>query len=383
MLDFTDISEHQRLAVDICVKRIVSGEKLTRLAGYAGTGKTTLSGIIAERADIEPEFCAYTGKAASVLTRKGYPAQTVHSLIMRYLGKYRDKRGDVELDFELDRGKASFLHGKLIVIDETSMIGAWLGSRIMSIGVPVLAIGDPFQLPPVKDVAYFGGQPDAMLTKVERHGGVILDLATDIRQYGTRAILRPEYGSVNAGSIGQSAALSFDQIICGKNATRHNRNRKMREMLGLSDMGLVAPGERIVCLENNYQLGVFNGQQFRVSGESYYDGRHIVAHLECECEDIPQYPTCFNCGWINGTRTKLWPDGFEYTGSSAKPDISHSLGAMVATYGYVLTANKAQGSEWESVLVIREPDMGGNKSRWLYTAVTRAQKQLVVIRRSL
>ena len=55
-----------------------------RLFGYAGTGKTTLARHIADAADGEVKFAAFTGKAASVMRGKGCRgASTIHSLIYR------------------------------------------------------------------------------------------------------------------------------------------------------------------------------------------------------------------------------------------------------------------------------------------------------------
>jgi exodeoxyribonuclease-5 len=53
------------------------------------------------------------------------------------------------------------------------------------------------------------------------------------------------------------------------------------------------------------------------------------------------------------------------------------------TYGYAITCHKAQGSEWDNVLVIEEgfPFDKEEHKRWLYTAATRAAKKLVIIRK--
>jgi exodeoxyribonuclease V len=51
------------------------------------------------------------------------------------------------------------------------------------------------------------------------------------------------------------------------------------------------------------------------------------------------------------------------------------------TYGYGLTVHKAQGSQWNHVLVFDESDCFRDQSaRWLYTAVTRAADRLTLVK---
>ena len=52
------------------------------------------------------------------------------------------------------------------------------------------------------------------------------------------------------------------------------------------------------------------------------------------------------------------------------------------TFGYAITCHKAQGSEWNKVLVIEEsfPFPKDEHARWLYTACTRAASRLVLVR---
>src|SRR6187551_3994389 len=66
------------------------GQRVFRLDGYAGTGKTTLARHLASQHDGEVLFGAFTGKAASVLNKKGCPASTLHSLL------YTPKTGSEE-----------------------------------------------------------------------------------------------------------------------------------------------------------------------------------------------------------------------------------------------------------------------------------------------
>lgn len=46
-------------------------------------------------------------------------------------------------------------------------------------------------------------------------------------------------------------------------------------------------------------------------------------------------------------------------------------------YGYCLTAHKAQGSEWNEVLVLEEIGRTWDPRRWRYTVATRAKERLV------
>ncbi|WP_268354713.1 AAA family ATPase [Bacillus haynesii] len=68
------------------------------LAGYAGTGKTTLVNYVIDKLNIklsEVTFACYTGKAALVVTQKAqgkYKASTIHSLIY---DTYVDKKLEI------------------------------------------------------------------------------------------------------------------------------------------------------------------------------------------------------------------------------------------------------------------------------------------------
>jgi exodeoxyribonuclease V len=50
------------------------------------------------------------------------------------------------------------------------------------------------------------------------------------------------------------------------------------------------------------------------------------------------------------------------------------------TYGYALTCHKAQGSQWDEVIVFDESStFREDKNRWLYTATTRAAERLTIV----
>ena len=75
------LTKKQEEGLRIAVERFKNGEPYTCIAGYAGTGKSTLIKYIIAALDIPPEevsYVAYTGKAAQVLRQKGCPIQLPH-----------------------------------------------------------------------------------------------------------------------------------------------------------------------------------------------------------------------------------------------------------------------------------------------------------------
>jgi exodeoxyribonuclease-5 len=407
-------TEQQASALDMMYKRIEAGEPESRLFGYAGTGKTTIAHQIALQMAGQTLFAAFTGKAASVLTRKGCPATTIHSLIYLPTG---DKQGEIDkltekyealddvttdLAFELSaaieelemlKHKPGFVlnpgsvlaFADLLIVDEVSMVDKNLASDLLAFGVPIIALGDPAQLPPVGSGGYFtkGGESvaDAMLTDVRRQaeGGDIIELATSVRN--TRGL--PKGNDQVVRQISRSGAMEADQILVGKNATRWSKNLKMRKLLG-RDGEVLSRNEKIICLENNKNLKCMNGQMFIVqeTHESKHNGL-IEALLICDCDGFdPSYPTCSLCKWtpkwlplhIGGflseeeeSRLKVMPYGKKQA-------------AMYATYGYAITVHKAQGSEWKNVVLFDESAVFRKDGwRWLYTGITRASEGLVVV----
>ena len=144
MTDITPTDEQAK-----AIKAIVDwyGEKGRNefyLAGYAGVGKSTIAALAIE--DIKERHnaknvrtAAYTGKAASVLRKKGNEAaQTIHSLI--YIPTV-DKKTK-ELKFVLSKDSAA-ADADLIVLDECSMIDDRLADDLRSFGKKILVMGDP------------------------------------------------------------------------------------------------------------------------------------------------------------------------------------------------------------------------------------------------
>jgi exodeoxyribonuclease-5 len=336
-----------------------------RLFGYAGTGKTTLAKHIAEGVDGKVLFAAFTGKAACVMRAKGcFGASTIHSLIYRA----RDS-GEETPSFDL-WNEAPASKAKLIVIDECSMVDAELGRDLMSFGVPVLVLGDPAQLPPIQGGGFFtDAKPDVMLTEVHRQAqhSPIVRLSMDIRagnalaegQYGETTVVRRE-------ALDPQRVIDADQVLVGRNSTRRKYNARMREHRGFTDP-LPAAGDKLVCLRNNKRKGLFNGGLWQVKQRPA--ARRSILKLQLKPdEDVG----------AKGVKVSVRPECF--TGGLEEFDWPQRKPYDEFDYGYVLTVHKAQGSQWDDVVLFDESfAFQDSRERWLYTGVTRAAKRLTVV----
>ena len=344
-------------------------------------------------------YGAYTGKAAAVMREKGcYEATTIHRLIYTSRDKgtarlkelqqqlldlddpsctYTNVAGMAailrrEIAAEIDRLKAPHFrlnpesevrNAALVVVDECSMVNERMGEDLLSFGTPVLVLGDPAQLPPVRSGGYFTSrEPDMMLTEVHRQArnSGILRLATDMRE-GCK--LEPvDYGEarvLHRGDLDPSTVLGYDQILVGRNNTRRATNRRVRELLG-HESPLPVPDDKLVCLRNNHDLGLLNGETWAVLNCINIKGDKVDLTIEDDERTI-------------NVEAWKWP----FLGEE-RPPFSHDRDVQEFDYGNVLTVHKSQGSAWRSVLVFAER-FKGNTAQWRYTAVTRASERLTVV----
>jgi len=427
-----ELSDEQQAAVAL-VREWFTGRETAfdvprpfRLFGPAGTGKTTLAKHLGPALGASIAFAAYTGKAAHVLRSKGVPATTIHSAIYRPAGNKelmaeRDRLQDMrdrlvdepamgehahadysqdiaEIDSRLAEIEAEMRvatgwklrdpydcewspqYTDLIVLDECSMVDAKMAADIESFGTPVLVLGDPFQLPPIGGAGHYtSGDPDVLLDHIHRQAleSPVLRLATDIR---TTAL--PEV--TETASV--SAMLAADQVICWRNETRWKINRVLRKKLGRPE-GRPVEGDRVMCLTNNRDIGILNGQQFDVHEvKPAYDG-DAWALMVRECGEPETAPVREILAWADGFR-----DWNGEQGLKVRRAFRGKVGAF--TFANAITAHKAQGSEWESVYIIDEtPAMRAMEARkqgaaaadllarrWAYTATTRARESVTLAR---
>jgi exodeoxyribonuclease-5 len=336
-----------------------------RLFGYAGSGKTTLARTLAEDSNGETVFGAFTGKAALVMRAKGCKnARTIHSLIYRARDTDTEEPS-FELNDESPAAKAS-----LIIIDECSMVDDELGRDLLSFGKKVLVLGDPAQLPPVKGGGYFTEcEPDMMLTEVHRQAAdnPIIRLSMQIREGGRLEFGRFGESEVIArDDIDAERITEADQILVGLNRTRRAYNQRMRQ-LAEREGPLPEPGDKLVCLRNDAKKGLLNGSLWTVRTTSTV--RQKKLRLSVVPEEDPSHKPL---------RIGVLPEFF--TGNEETIPYPLRRQSDEFDYGYTLTVHKAQGSQWDDVVLFDESGaFREHRARWLYTGITRAAKRLTVV----
>ena len=343
-----------------------------RLFGHAGTGKTTLARHLAENVDGDVLFAAFTGKAAQVLRARGCRgARTIHSLIYRPRGEEADEEsGEISPLFSLNR-KSPVAEAALVIIDECSMVDEELGRDLLSFGTPVLVLGDPEQLPPVSGGGFFTeSEPDILLTEVHRQaiGNPIIALSMKVRQGASLSF--GQFGEsqvIRRHDLDRQTVLGADQVLVGRNHTRRLYNRRLRELKGFSGP-LPAAGDKLVCLRNDANKGLLNGSLWVVASAANRRGRQLSLVIRPEEEGFSR----------GSTRIKVLAAAFE---GGAEPSWTVRRRYDEFDYGYALTVHKAQGSQWNDVVLFDESfAFREYRRRWLYTGITRAAERIVIVR---
>lgn len=375
-----------------------------RLFGPAGTGKTTLVRHLADALGLRQiVYGAYTGKAAHVLRSKGIPAETIHSMVYTPRGSQAPEELDAlkaklldlqvgevagvdvpdpgeianlkqqieEIEAWMRKPKFEFnpysewASADLIVLDEVSMVNGTMADDIESYGVPVLVLGDPAQLPPIEGGGYYTNhEPDVLLTEIHRQAleSPVLKLATHVRLGGS--------WSQATAPVNMAEAMEADQVLCWKNSTRWAVIDKMRTKRG-RPKGVPVVGDRIMCLVNNKDMGVFNGQQFEV--------------LDCRPEPGQTFGLRVRDDSERERTLLATAEGFQgLEGENRGKGMRLFRGDTgLFTFADAITVHKSQGSEWPHVYVVDQTHQMtrsslAEKRSWVYTAITRASERVTL-----
>jgi exodeoxyribonuclease-5 len=398
------------------------------LAGAAGTGKTSMLKAVVEYL-VQEEFglylCAPTAQAAKVLASKtGHIAQTIQKVI--YNTKFTEM-GQVQFLKKQNDLKAY----TVFLVDEASMVSDVTNPGMFSAPNGLLTdlidfvkagnsknkiifIGDRYQLPPVNesikalDPEYLSRtfkleSKYTYMTEVKRqgNGSEVLNFANAIRAkkdaglplIGFPGFHFPGFGAIvtrfkNLFSLENPESVVY---IAATNRNVNYFNGAIRVALGKS--GKIAVGDFVlldetIIYENQQfpkgergvvvELGsietkadlsfVFAAVEFRNS-----EGNPILVRKKVMLDWITEERDGLSMGLLRGLAAERNRENPTYRDSQRIWDDEY-LSALRLRFAYGITCHKAQGSEWDHVLI--HPWFRADDHAYLYTAITRARKSV-------
>lgn len=384
-----DLTLKQIEGIKVSKHRYMAREAYTCIAGYAGTGKSTLVKFLMAELAIPSEKVAYatfTGKAALVLQQKGHSgAMTLHKLLYK---SFKNKDGTFSHmpKEQLDKPY------EIIIVDEVSMVPKYIWLQALKHGVHIIALGDPFQLPPIGEDNGILASPHVFLDEVMRQAleSDIIRISMEIRQ-------GKKLGTMNGKDvkiITQSQLVSgmyawADQIICGRNNTRHMINRQMRSMLNMG--AEPQEGDKVICLKNYWdienELGdpLINGMIGKLcaikmgSSPSTFETTMTASFMPDFIEEGIPFDGAIRDQQLD---YKQLTTGVSGLAKDARPTYRGGKKIplpLAFDYGYAITCHKSQGSQFNKVLLFDEVLNREMHARWLYTAITRAVEKIVIV----
>ena len=381
-----ELSQEQKTAFEAILAFVKDGKPELRIGGYAGTGKTyliahTLNAIRELNKNKVIALACFTGKAAFVLRDKLTAAEalaneycgTIHGMMYRPV---EDKDGGISWR------RNDSIDADLVIIDEASMVNETIYNDLKKYNVPMLFIGDHGQLPPIGGQFGLMEKPDLTLTQIQRQAAQnpIIQLSAQVRAEGQipfgqkAAPLGDGWRKISMRLHDLVKAVDdpgLAMFLCGYNKTRTWLNQAIRARLGFKG-DRPEPGEKLICLKNNREIGIFNGmggllRRIKEKKDSHWYEASI------QMEDGTEFKGSVIKAQFGAQETLRELEGLE-----------RELLRELFDFGYALTVHKAQGSEADRVILVEERFSSMTDEdwrRWLYTGVTRARKHLTVVSR--
>lgn len=367
---------------------------LLTLGGYAGSGKSTLITLLAkDNPHLTIAFVSVTGRATGNMRRKmgnlgvssaRHVYMTLHSLLYQSF-----TTPDGRLRWTL-KERDSFGLYDLIVIDEASMVTEKMLEDLQNFGCRILGVGDHGQLPPVGGAGALMRNPDLKLEKIHRQaeGNPILELSQHVREKGDLPFRPPggdqgliQYVSRTDGEkllrrLYAEMELPELATLAWRNRTRVNMNALARRIHKRGDKP--EAGDQVLCLKNAYRLA-FNGMRgFLKDIRPTPSPHYYCAEVEFQDDNLLFQGDCSSLFF---DRPKMIESLEELEADGMFVEDWEDIGFLL-DYGYCMTVHKAQGSQFDTVVYVRErPDQTSSEmfKRHLYTGITRAEKRLYVL----
>ncbi|MGD2168969.1 MAG: AAA family ATPase [Chlamydiota bacterium] len=375
-LNSFSLTDEQKNAIEHVFKN-----SLTIICGGPGTGKTfTAAKLIAVFHEIfsgeSPEITitAPTGKAVSYLEEKLSGAFTINAKTLHALLKLSPNSAPAFSE--------NILTSDLIIVDEASMIDAKLMAYLLSSikpGARLVLMGDPNQLPPVDVGSVFSdlSKIDAcFLRKSKRfENDNITTFASLIEKANAQEILQ----FIQSGTIPFYNWNFSDVDVCLKKLSNN-----FLDHIIWNDKQAIDPKEalqkfqdfKILTCMRKGPFGVdelnqffFKQAKFRKKSDEYLAIPIIVSKNDYLLE---LFNGMSGVLIIGGQKEKLY---FLINGQIREFDSSSFI---KYEYGFALSVHKSQGSEFNQVLTILPKGSETFGREILYTAVTRAKKNLTI-----
>lgn len=341
--------------------------------------------------DEDVAYITFTGKAAEVLRKKGCAnATTAHKLLY-----YSKPLPNGKFLYKPKPHLDPFL--RLVVVDEISMLPKDLWELLLSHNIPVIACGDPFQLPPINKDSdnHVLDYPHVFLDEIMRQAqeSEIIRLTMDIREGKPIKYQKgQEIHVVPPNEVVGGMYTWADQIIVGTNNKRREINDYMRKVANRGPEP--EEGDKIICLRNCWDIMDDNQEMALVNGTIGYLSDPFKDEIHIPLSGLPDYIDVIEGSLITESGNFTIPITMDYgalvTGiKSLSPQQEYTIyksqfkGAapIEFNYGYAITCHRAQGSQWDKVMVVEErfPFDREEHARWLYTACTRPAQKLVLV----
>ncbi len=419
------------------------------LSGYAGTGKTSLTGALVRTLTELHHPCvlmAPTGRAAHVFSDYAtFPAFTIHRKIYRQSSYGSDA-------FALAGNR---MQNTLFIVDEASMIANAAGDSVASFGsgrllddlisyvyngqnCHLLLMGDSAQLPPVgcdsspalsadtlqayglmvyemtlrqiaRQAQDSGILVNATMLRNIMDDDVLVTPLIDVKSFPDVKNVSGEFLMETIGDCYDSDSMEQTIVITRSNKRATLFNTGIRNRILYREDELVS-GDMLIVAKNNYlwvedydELDfIANGDVLRVRRvhgevERRYGLRFITitaempdhANVEVEVKVVLDALLSDAPALTRDQSERLFREVWEELPGD-KPSRFKELkkhpyfNALQVKYAYAVTCHKAQGGQWNNVFI----DMGGimpeatttlSYYRWLYTALTRARRQVYLI----